>query len=151
MLNRKVVQKEDSNICSVLFSCSAFLFATGGLCCRTSLMAVHPQSGCVGSGGMAALCCGSFPEDGAGRVAAGLSCDSVRWGLSPCLSVRGDQGWGCCLQQVFPSAHRGSVPEPGTRWQHWAAFRAGERGEIRAGCELLESFLFFFACTYAAR
>lgn len=120
VLNRKEVQKEDSNFCRVLFSCSMFLFATGALCCRTFLMGSHPQSGCVGSGGTAALCCGSFLEDGAGRVAVGLCCDSVRWGLSPCLSVGTRAGAAACSRSLpvhteaasQSLAHDGSIGQP---------------------------------------
>lgn len=120
-------------------------------------MAVHPQSGCVGSGGMAALCCGSFPEDGAGRVAAGLSCDSVRWGLSPCLSVGTRAGAAACSRS-FPVhteavsqslAHDGSIGQPleqgseeksGLDVSCWKAFYfflpvPMLRGEIRAFAE----------------
>lgn len=125
VLNRKEVQKEDSNFCSVLFSCSVFLVATSALCCRTSLMGSHPQSSCVGLGWDS---CSVLWVLSGGWCWQGSSGSVLRLGKmgSVSLSVRGDQGWCCCLQQVFPSAHRGSVPEPGTRWQHWAAFEAGE-------------------------
>lgn len=35
-VEQRGVQEKDSVICSVLCSCSAFLFAAGGLCCLTT-------------------------------------------------------------------------------------------------------------------
>lgn len=89
-------------------------------------------------------------EDDDGRMTLSVSrshaASSVRRALSPFLSV----GTGT---RAVPAAglaqHKAEAASqgPGTRWQHWAAFGAGERRN-QGWCELLGICL---RSTYAVR